>query len=181
MARILLLSACTNAGKTTACTRLVSQARRHALQVRGILALSPGSGDDPKGTIVALNLASGEERTLAEIRPDGKPRTVGRYRFDPAVLEWALGSVLEALESPCDLVIVDEIGPLELLQGGGYAPALDRLASSPARAVLLVVRRELQAALEARLRELHPVTLELAADNREGMPARLLAAVLGNE
>lgn len=126
---------------------------------------------------MAVDIATREERLLGEAKPDEEPRTVGRYRFDPTTMQWALDCILRALQCRHDLVIIDEIGPLELLQNRGYAPALAQLGESLARTVLVVVRRELQGALEERLCSLQPIAFDLTLDNREEMPGRLLAAV----
>jgi len=177
LARILVLSAPKHAGKTTACNRLVARARQRDLDVAGILALSRGDRDDPRRHIVAVDIATREERLLGEAKPDEEPRTVGRYRFDPTTMQWALDCILRALQCRHDLVIIDEIGPLELLQNRGYAPALAQLGESLARTVILVVRHEMQEALGEQLRNLHPVVFALTLDNREEMPGHLLAAV----
>jgi nucleoside-triphosphatase THEP1 len=77
---------------------------------------------------------------------------VGPYSFDPAALARALRVLRKAATlrqafdraqdtaSGCDLLIVDEIGPLELEQGKGFAPILDlihwrssRTCSAPAK------------------------------------------------
>ena len=99
----------------------------------------------------AVDVGSGERWPLARTDQElGGPR-VGPYSFDSAGLARALRVLRRAATAgtgatnrrnsavPCDLLMVDEIGPLELEQGEGFAPILDlvhwrssRTCSAPA-------------------------------------------------
>lgn len=68
---------------------------------------------------IARRLDTGEERTLAVEKPsDGL-----RWSFDHDVLDWAD----EAFREPRAAMVIDEIGPLELLHGKGWRTALASL------------------------------------------------------
>ena len=69
-------------------------------------------------------------RELAHVEADVRLTTVGRYRFEPTALEWATQRVLQALAAPIDAVLIDEIGPLELVKQAGLAPALEALLTA---------------------------------------------------
>jgi len=58
------------------------------------------------------------------------------------------GAIKRAVESRCDLVVIDEVGPLEL-GGKGLMPAVELALASPVN-VLIVVRSSLRKALEGR-------------------------------
>jgi len=73
---------------------------------------------------------SGHRREL------GGPR-VGPYSFDPVGLDRALKVLEKAISGGCDLLMVDEIGPLELEQGKGFAPILDLVHWRSSRTVRL--------------------------------------------
>jgi nucleoside-triphosphatase THEP1 len=88
--------------------------------------------------INVLNLRTGESRALAEAdRRQSKLRTQG-YRFDAKAIAWGV-SVLAAA-CPCDLLIVDEIGPLELERGQGWVNVLDVLRDDSFKCAVVVVR-----------------------------------------
>ncbi|NIO69871.1 MAG: hypothetical protein GTN71_12785, partial [Anaerolineae bacterium] len=89
---------------------------------------------------------SGHHREL------GGPR-VGPYSFDPAALDRALRVLRRAATTGCDLLMVDEIGPLELEQGKGFAPILDLLPVEGPTHTLIVVRPALLDPLLLHLRE----------------------------
>jgi nucleoside-triphosphatase THEP1 len=98
---------------------------------------------------------------------------VGPYSFDATSLDWAV-SVIESAIGTCDLLVVDEIGKLELWQGIGLAPILGPLASGRASRSLVVVRDSLLTELQARLRPVEQVVLEVSEQNREGMPSHVI-------
>jgi nucleoside-triphosphatase THEP1 len=179
MTRLVLLSAPRGAGKTTACQQFVALAREAGMRLGGILAPARLDHNANKVGIVALDVFTGEQRLLASIEVDERLRTIGCYRFEDQTLDWALGQVMHALEAPIDVVIVDEIGPLELLKLAGFAPVLGALPAAQATVTLLVVRTELLTRLQERLRALEPLTVTLTLANRDQIPARLFAEVWG--
>jgi len=71
------------------------------------------------------------------------------YLFDEDVLAWANGTIASA--SPCDLLIVDELGPLEIEQGRGFVAAFDMLRRGDYRLAVVVVRPSLLDSFGARL------------------------------
>ncbi len=64
---------------------------------------------------------------------------------------FACSAIERAVESSCDLVVIDEVGPLEL-GGEGLMPAVE-LALASGVNVLVVVRSSLREALQKRFPE----------------------------
>jgi nucleoside-triphosphatase THEP1 len=64
---------------------------------------------------------------------------------------FACGAIKRVVESRCNLVVIDEFGPLEL-SGSGLLPAVE-LALASAVNVLIVVRSSLKEALQRRFPE----------------------------
>ena len=71
---------------------------------------------------------------------------VGDYTISREAILFACDAIERAVESRCDLVVIDEVGPLEL-QGKGLMPAVE-LALASAINVLIVVRSSLREALQ---------------------------------
>ncbi len=101
-----------------------------------------------KTGIVALDLSSGEQRLLASRQPAeiaGLP--FGQWTFAPTTLTWG-NAVLEHLP-PCDLLIVDELGPLEFDLHQGWTAGLQALLRPTHDQAMATVRPAYLARLQA--------------------------------
>lgn len=138
------------AGKTTFCRALAERARAAGWDVAGLL--SPGVFENGVKTgILVQDLRTGETHPLARVHPvpglasavqaENFSLAFGDWLFDPSAFAWG-NQVLEA-SLPCDLLIVDELGPLELVRGEGWTSALAVLRQPRYRVGLVVVRPEL--------------------------------------
>ncbi|MFH1633839.1 MAG: nucleoside-triphosphatase, partial [Chloroflexota bacterium] len=97
-----------------------------------------------KTGILAEDLRTGVRRPLASMaRQSQDDLSFGDWYFNRQTLEWG-NQVLE-ISLPCDLLIVDELGPLELTHQMGWRAALDILPLSGYRLALVVIRPELHA------------------------------------
>jgi nucleoside-triphosphatase len=76
---------------------------------------------------------------------------VGDYTISRDGILFACGAIRRAIDSRCDLVVIDEVGPLEL-RGGGLMPAVE-LALASAVDVLIAVRSSLKEAVQKRFPE----------------------------
>ncbi|KAF0108107.1 MAG: Uncharacterized protein FD146_1121 [Anaerolineaceae bacterium] len=144
-----LLTGPRGAGKTLFCRRFAEHARAAGWEAAGLL--SPAVFENGVKTgILAENLQTGETRPLASAasRPPFDLQ-LGDWFFDRAALDWGSRVLEDSL--PCDLLIVDELGPLELLRAAGWASALPALRQTAYRLGLIVVRTELAANARAAL------------------------------
>lgn len=136
------------AGKTRWCERLVRAGSGAGLSVAGLFSPPVFTGGEKSG-IEVVDAASGERRRLAErARPD-LPGTDGLgWRFDPEALAW--GNATLAATGRCDLLVLDELGPLELRRGSGLSSAFGLLDAGRFRLAVVVVRPALVEAVRAR-------------------------------
>jgi len=177
MIRVILLSAPRGAGKTTAVERFVAQGQRMGLRVGGILTPARYDAQGLKVGMDAVDAHGGERRAFAVVEQDPGRVTIGAYRMDEQVMQWALQRILVALQAPIDAVVIDEIGPLELVKKGGFWPALEHLSGAEAAAAILIVRPEFLAPLKELLEPLQPITILLSPSNRDEIPTRILSQV----
>lgn len=173
-----LLTGPVGVGKTTIAQRVVDLARQQGLICGGVLAPAITDHRGRKVGVYGIDLRTGERRTLARTDRDLGGPTVGVYSFDGEALAWAVQVVEQALDPrttpPCDLVIVDEIGKLELWQGIGLAPILPLLSTPRRPWVLILVRDSLLAELQARLGPGARPVFWASQENREEMPSRIV-------
>lgn len=120
---------------------MVSAAQRSAWQVAGLLSLPEFNGSE-KTSIWAQDLRSAEKRMLASVQRQAENDLLfGKWFFNLRTLEWGR-DVLKA-SIPCDLLVVDELGPLELKLSQGWINALDIIRTAQYKLGLVVIRPDL--------------------------------------
>lgn len=159
------------AGKTTVCRQVVALLRHRGRQVGGILTQPLYNAQGRKTTLLAVDLWQGETRTLASLQRRLSGLCRGAYSFDSETFAWALQALSAALREDPALIILDEVGPLELEAGAGFGPALPALFAAPCP-VLFVVRRACRPALEARL-GVRPLIFQVDDATRSALPAKI--------
>ncbi len=136
-------------GKTLVCTDLAAEGRARGLDVAGILTAP--SGPELHAPRQVIDIRSGSNRLFGVPSDGGTDPLTPRWSLNADVFAWATEVVMSA--TPCDLLIVDELGPLELTGGRGWVRALDVLRRGDYGAALVVCRPGLLGELEASLRE----------------------------
>ena len=173
---IVILSGERGAGKSTVCRETVALARARGYTCGGLLTLSR-----PDDTLDVLDVRSGDVRRLtvgpstgSGQAPDASPAVIqGRFRFDPETLAW--GNVVLARAWPCHLLVVDELGPLEIERGAGWLKAFDVLRRPDLTLALVVVRPELVVRAQIRLPTSATAVFTVTPENRDELPAVFMA------
>jgi nucleoside-triphosphatase THEP1 len=139
--KIVLLSGGRGKGKTTTCRKWIDQARESGWSIAGITCPAVFENGEKIG-IDAIDLNSGERRHLAWLnRGEGGVVATDHWIFDQEVLKW--GSLVLKGISVCDLLVVDEIGPLEFYRKEGWVEAFDAIKTIPYQLAVVVIRPEL--------------------------------------
>jgi nucleoside-triphosphatase THEP1 len=184
---IYVLTGERGSGKSTVCARVARAAAGRGLAVAGILTERQDDADLGSARRV-VDVRSGEARLFGSQdreRPRDRNEGAGRagngavpsdpltpgWEFDSGVFAWA-SAVLDR-STPCDLLVIDEIGPLELRGGRGWVRALEVLDSAGYRAALVVCRPGLLQELEKRLSvNVHSI-VEVTLETRDALPAAM--------
>jgi nucleoside-triphosphatase THEP1 len=138
--QIAILTGAQGTGKTTTCGRLLGQARDLGLDCAGILSPAHFDGGVKVG-IDVVDARTEERRRLAEVDELPGRLRVGPYRFHEGAVAWGVARLVTAC--PCDILFVDEIGPLEMDRGEGWVNALDVLRTGHYSLAVVVVRQSL--------------------------------------
>lgn len=169
MARVVVLTGDRGVGKTTVCRETVTLARGRGHECAGILTLARDGIRD------VHNVRSGETHRLTRGPEDDSAVIQGRFRFNSATLRW--GGLVLTRSVPCDLLIVDEIGPLEIERDRGWVVAFDVLRGGSFALAVAVVRPELVSRAQRRLPGMDSEVLVTTPENRDRLPVALMEMV----
>ena len=139
--QLILVTGLSGVGKTTWCTQLIGLAREAGLSVNGLLSPSIFKNGRKVG-IEIVDLHSGDHHQLARLREDNVAgMQTPRWAFDSKVMAWANQTLADSGES--DLMVIDELGPLEFAQNKGLTAGLARLDSGDYKVAAVVIRSAL--------------------------------------
>ncbi len=129
----LIVTGPIGSGKTQSVLALAQTLLEKGVRLGGVLSPRIVDAGETVGYLVR-DLQSGKELLLCSQDPPGI--RFRRYFFRPEALAFA-NEVLTKAAKEMEVVVVDEVGPLELC-GGGFAPGLRACLSSSAFLVLTV-------------------------------------------
>jgi len=170
----VLLTGTRQVGKTSVCQAVAELARARGHDIQGVLSPAMHDGNSAKVGFEALDAGSGQRWLLAHTEQGLDGPRIGPYVFDAAGLARAIGVLKRACDATDGLLLVDEIGPLELERGQGVAPILDRLPLQGPGHVLIVVRPALLPALRRRLSRADFSIYTVTEHNRETLPGHIV-------
>jgi nucleoside-triphosphatase THEP1 len=135
---IWMLTGDQGTGKTTFCRTLAARARLEGWRVGGLASPAVFDGDHKTGILVE-NLATGEMRPFAADDPHPPfQQPLGKWYIDPSAIVW--GNQILKSNNFQDLLIVDELGPLELVHQLGWKYALETLHAGRFHLAVVVIR-----------------------------------------
>jgi nucleoside-triphosphatase len=173
--RAWLLTGPPGIGKSTVVARVVYLLRSKGLGIGGCLTKERKEGRERVGFIV-IDLMSGREAVLASSKKALGPR-VGRYRVNiPGLVDVGAHALREAAAT-ADVIVIDEVGPMELTSPEFKRGVESCLASG--KPILAVVHEQMKDPLIEEFRALPGKTLlEVTLHNREGLAASLAEQIL---
>ena len=172
--RLVLITGLPGVGKTTLIQRIRDQYRNKGLNVVGITTREVREGSQRVGFKIT-NISSGAEGWLARVGGGIGPR-IGKYTVVTEDLDSiGVGALKQATEQPNDLVLIDEIGPMEMTSRG-FREALAELLSNRGKVVATVKYGSHYPEL-AGVPAANAVSFEISRDNREKVLQKITAIV----
>jgi len=164
--RMVVVTGPTDGGKTEAVLTLAERLQSGGVPVAGFVQI----GERESGRKVGFKLrdvATGEEAKLAVLGQRSEGDFGTRFRFLDEGFQ--LGRAALARVQPGGVVIVDELGPVEL-RGAGHMPAVQRAVKAPGiGGAVVVVRRPLVPALLAALEASDAVVIDVESEGEEAV------------
>ena len=154
-------------GKTTAVMKIYETLKLYGYKVGGFITLEERVGGRRVGFKI-LTLDTQETGVLAHVDFREGPR-VGKYRVDVNTLERVGVAAIERALNNSDFIIVDEIGPMELISKK-FKEAIDKVLKSDKPAIL-TIHYKLSTTLSKDYKtDRETILYMITHKNREGIP-----------
>lgn len=159
--RLVIVSGPTGSGMTIWCVDLAQEARAYGISHAGLISPSVYAGSKKVG-LDLFDLSTRERRRLANLRANLPSNYIGRkWDLDEDTLQWG-NQILEKIQH-IPLLIIDELGPLELVEHKGLTHGIQLLDAQDYQLACVVIRPSLlSTALER-----WPWAETITADDRE--------------
>ncbi|MCP8309977.1 MAG: NTPase [Candidatus Methylarchaceae archaeon HK02M1] len=173
--RVWLITGNPGVGKTTVLMKAVYIIRTHGYAIGGMLSREVRIKGERTG-FELVDVASGRKGVLASIKLKTGPK-LGRYRVNLIDLaEIGVKGLLNAIDF-CDVIVCDEIGPMEL-----FSPDFRRAVKvvvESGKPILGIVHKRLNDPLIQELKSRSFVeVIEVTEDNRVKLPKILAERIL---
>jgi nucleoside-triphosphatase THEP1 len=168
--RIVLITGERQVGKSTALRGAVARLQRAYVRISGLLTERTGPHD-----LEVTELHTDARYPLTDPFHDVPGSPTRQFAMNEAALARA-GRALEA-SFPTQVLVLDELGPLELIHRQGWVGALELLCHEAYDLALVVVRPELLGAAVMALPGMTFAVLRVTPDNRGALPERLAEAI----
>ena len=164
--RMVIVTGPSDGGKTEAVLALSERLQSGGVPVAGFVQIGEREANRKVGFRLR-DIATGKEAKLAVLGERSEGDFGTRFRFLDEGFQ--LGRAALARVQPGGVVIVDELGPVEL-RGAGHMPAVQRAVKAPGIAgAVVVVRRPLVPALLAALEASDAVVVDVESEGEEAV------------
>ncbi len=175
MSRIILLTGRPGIGKTTVLLRIVDELKKRNLLVDGFISREFREHGRRVGFKI-ISLSDGRVGWLAHVRQPAGPR-IGKYKVCIEDLE-SIGveAILRAIDR-ADVIIIDEIGPMELLSRRFRRAVYEAFNSQ--KAILGTIHYRIKGSFISEFRDKIDITvIEVTMENRDDLPLRIASEIL---
>jgi nucleoside-triphosphatase len=172
--RVLLLTGKPGVGKTTVLIKVVSRLKERGYCVGGMISQEART-NNPRVGFKILDVNSDKSGWLAKVNQNSGPQ-IGKYQVNIEDLDIIGAQAIADAMANCDIIVIDEIGPMELFSEKFKEATRKALKSRKPIIAVLHWKAKDKLIGEAKSREdteIYTVTQE----NRNKMSALLLSAL----
>jgi nucleoside-triphosphatase len=165
---IIVLTGAPGAGKTTAVMRVARELKERGLKVGGIVSRELRTNQMRIG-FEFIDLTTDDRSVLASITGNG-PK-IGKYFVNLAGCRFAAERLKNAVKNS-DIIICDEIGPMEL-KSEEFVDSVKNLLDVDKK-VIVVIHQKLQHAVTDEFRDKSSLLIDVGLENRDNINEILL-------
>ena len=174
--RIWLIEGEPGSGKTTALSRIIFNVKSKGYTVGGVLTREIRSHGEREGFRI-VNIATEESEVLSHVKGVLGPR-IGKYSVNLKALSSLAVRALEYARENSDLVVCDEIGPMELLSPDFRRAVRESVLESSKTSVCVVHKRYSDQLIEDLRNSQESVVIEVNYETRETIPGEVAEDVI---
>lgn len=175
---VFILTGEVNEGKTKFAMQVVEKLKQGGLSPAGFFSVG-NTNDQNREAYSLIDVQTGFQRELCSFEPGKKKVRVGRFFFDEPGIEFGREIILASLNQDNDLLVVDEIGPLEI-NDQGWAPALEEVIKNGGLPQLWIVRESLLKPMIRKWNLGDVYVFNISTDPVEKIAETLLHKITGN-
>jgi nucleoside-triphosphatase THEP1 len=139
--KVIIISGGVNSGKTTLLNSLVEELRNRNFKIAGLITENFYDGSEKSGFDI-IDVSSHEKRILCRKNGINSDIKAGNFFFSEDGIKFGESALKNIETDKCDLIILDEIGNLEL-RGQGWSNSIDNLLMTSGIQMIFVVRDNL--------------------------------------
>jgi nucleoside-triphosphatase THEP1 len=136
--RVYIVTGSKSEGKTTFVKKLSDELKKNEISVGGILSERVMNGSVTEGYDL-VDIETGRKEILLRVNEEIWPDKIGKFRINPEGLKFGLSILDPQKQNGNKLVIIDEVGTLEL-SDKGWADRLQELIRFSGNHILITVR-----------------------------------------
>lgn len=139
--KVNIISGEREVGKTYFCSKLVEKLKLKGFSAAGII--SPGIyHNNKKIGIASVNIKTGDKVKLADYSPGwDNEKPLRMWKINDDAIYW--GNKVLSKSIPCDVLIIDELGFLELEENNGWDTSFEIINGNGYKIAFLVIRNDL--------------------------------------
>lgn len=174
--RIWLIEGEPGSGKTTALSRIILAVKSRGYTVGGLLTREIRSHGEREGFRI-VNIATEESEILSHVKGILGPR-IGKYRVNLRGLSSIAVKALEYARENSDLIVCDEVGPMELLSPDFRRAVRESVLGSSRPSVCVIHKRYSDQLIDDLRNSEESVVVEVNYETRETIPSEVAEDVV---
>jgi nucleoside-triphosphatase THEP1 len=168
---IIVITGEVHEGKTTFTKNLINDLLREKIRVSGFLAIAVNENGERKGFDL-FDIEKGESLSLCSVNKNGGIVQSGKYWFNEEALKRGNEILDPENLTGCQLIVIDEIGPMEL-KGQGWSNAIENLTGKLTIPQMWIVRKGIVEKIARRWNTGNMYLFDISKSNTEEVKCKL--------